>query len=125
MVEHYRLSRGKEYDLYHCHSLSREWLRDLPVVDHGQILLAIITLLVGTFTAWSIRRDNEKKDIRNREWLLEDRAHLAKKIDENTQISKGAFEVANHVNEKIAAIGSIRLKASARNLSGKKRRSGD
>jgi len=94
-------------------------------VDHGQILLAIITLLVGTFTAWSIRRDNEKKDIRNREWLLEDRAHLAKKIDENTQISKGAFEVANHVNEKIAAIGSIRLKASARNLSGKKRRSGD
>lgn len=39
-------------------------------------------------------------------------AKLAAKIDENTEISTAAFREANGVNQKIAAIGEMRLKST-------------
>lgn len=35
---------------------------------------------------------------------------IAKKIDDNTEISVKAFDVANNVNEKLVAIGEARVK---------------
>lgn len=39
-------------------------------------------------------------------------ATLADKIDENTEISAAAFREANGVNQKIAAIGEMRLRST-------------
>lgn len=78
--------------------------------------IAQIVILITTLASlgFQIYREN-----RQRKWSLEDREHaeqsrkvIRKKldeqriaIDENTEISRAAFDQANHVNEKIARIG--------------------
>jgi hypothetical protein len=80
----------------------------------GQIILFLTTI---SGFAYQIYKENRK-----RRWEVEDRAALAvkveevkqnaavahdelvHKIEENTSISANAFNVANHVNEKIAKL---------------------
>lgn len=96
-------------------------------MSQGELIIGVLTIASGIWTAWIRRKDRQEQ----RKWDLEDRAfletrtnHLGVKIEENTEISKGAFDVANHVNEKIVAIGNVRLQNAANALN-KNRRVGD
>lgn len=94
--------------------------------ESASVILACLTLLTLVANAMI----NWLRDGRNRKWEIEDReirfrkienkieentkltleAH--EKIDQNTQVSVAAFQEANNINEKIAAIGEVRKSGS-------------
>lgn len=100
-------------------------------LDPGTIAI-IATTLGTTITTLILQIMAWKREGRKHEWEIDQlvwdrkerirvaeelRKHtdnkaeqLVSKIDENTNISAKAFEVANNVNEKLVAIGEARLK---------------
>lgn len=83
------------------------------------------TVIVTTISTLIITALKMVLDYLNQRWERDERvrvavelaAHttratdnIAKKIDENTDISKEAFKVANNVNEKLVAIGEARVR---------------
>ncbi len=60
--------------------------------------------------ALEIARKHETVAARGREATMKGIETIVGKIDENTEISVKAFDVANHVNEKLVAIGEARVK---------------
>lgn len=90
------------------------------------ILGATISTLIMQIAQWMREGRKHKWEVDQMMWDRKDRqrvaqdmkdhadrrtAALATKIDENTEISVKAFDVANNVNEKLVAIGEARMKA--------------
>lgn len=100
-------------------------------LDTGAITIIVTTLgttittLVMQVISWMREGRRHKWEVEQLIWDRKERVRVAEalrkhtdvkaeqlvsKIDENTEISSKAFEVANNVNEKLVAIGEARLK---------------
>jgi len=83
------------------------------------IVVTLLTLIVNSVFQAMREKRRDDLSLKNRELDIQERRaastaaavqvgnvaeHLATKIDENTQVSVKAFDVANNVNDKIATV---------------------
>jgi hypothetical protein len=72
-------------------------------------ILAFLTIVANGFFQSQREKRRDALTVENRKLDIAERAataaHVVAKIDENTEVSVKAFDVANNVNEKIAAGG--------------------
>jgi uncharacterized membrane protein YhiD involved in acid resistance len=83
------------------------------------IVVTLLTLIVNSVFQAMREKRRDDLSLKNRELDIQERReastaaavqvgnvgdHLAAKIDENTQVSVKAFDVANNVNDKIATV---------------------
>ena len=85
------------------------------------LVMTFLTMATNGVFAWLRARRRDQLEERHRLWDIEDRkmrqAALVEKIDANTKISSDAFDVANHVNEKIATVAETANRTAVASMS--------
>ena len=92
----------------------------MPELTEGQWVI-LVTSIAGVVTTLFTQWLTWKREKRNREWDLADRAaaraerqqierKVVEKIDENTAISRRAFHESNDFNRKLTAITDLFLR---------------
>jgi hypothetical protein len=85
------------------------------------LVMTFLTLIANGLFAWLRARRRDQLEERHRLWDIEDRklrqAEVVAKIDANTKISSDAFDVANHVNEKIATVAEVANRTAVASMS--------